>query len=136
MKPEVSSSTSKPPSIGWATTLLWMTVIIGGIAVILDWPELTRANSADYVAFLYLITFALWCFLIRKIGQGKNWARIVYLVLLVIAALKFSPAVSEFYEHPLLILIGFGGLAIQAIAMILIFTGPGKQWFPPPQKAQ
>ena len=136
MEPELSLSTSKPSSIGWATTLLWIAVMMGLVAVILDWPELTHANSADYVVVLWLITSAFWCFLILKISQGKNWARIVYLVFLVIAALKFPSAFYEFSERPLLVLIGCGGLAVQAVAMILLFTGSGKQWFLAPQRAQ
>lgn len=136
MEPELSLSTSKPSSIGWATTLLWIAVMMGLVAVILDWPELTHANSADYIAFLYLITFACWCFLILKIGQGKNWARIVYLVLLVAGTLKTPSLVSEFDEHPVLTVMALGGIAIQAIAMILVFSGSGKQWFLAIQKTQ
>ena len=104
-------------------------MIVAGAEVILDWPEVIHANPAGYVAFLCLITFAFWCFLILKIGQGKNWARIVYLVLLVAGTLKTPSLVSEFDEHPVLTVMAVGGIAIQAFAMILVFSGSGKQWF-------
>ena len=118
------------PAVARATGLLWLALILWVVCVLLDAANLTRANSSMYIAILVILTVALYSFFIRKISEGRNWARIVFLVLFLQAALRFiSNVPAEFNRSPVLAMLGFVGLGLQAIALLWVFTDPGKQWF-------
>lgn len=118
------------PAVARATGLLWLALILWVVCVLLDAANLTRANSSMYIAILVILTVALFSFFIRKISEGRNWARIVFLVLFLQAALRFiSNVPAEFNRSPVLAMLGFVGIGLQAIALLWVFTDPGKQWF-------
>ncbi len=79
-----------------------------------------------------IIGFALLAFLLLKIFQGRNWARIVYavivcveaaVVILVYSAHLYMPAYEMAYS--------LAAFVAQVIAVILLFFSPGKSWFAP-----
>jgi len=118
------------PAVARAIGLLWLGLILLVVCVLLDAANLTRANSSVYIALLVILTVALCSFFIRKISEGKNWARIVYLVLFLQAALRFiSKVPAEFNRYPVLAILGFVGIGLQAVALLWVFADPGKQWF-------
>ena len=86
----------KPVAIRRAIGLLWASLAIGVVKTPLNWAYFTSRASAAFNAFVMIFTFAIIGFFIWKIGQGKNWARIVFLALFVIGscALHFHRAVG------------------------------------------
>jgi uncharacterized membrane protein len=129
MRDQTLAVTPNPP-VARAIGLLWLALILWVVCVLLDATNLTRGNSPVYIAFLVIFTVALYSFFIRKISEGKNWARIVFLVLFLQAALRFiSKVPAEFSRSPVLAVLGFVGIGLQAVAFLWVFTDPGKQWF-------
>jgi hypothetical protein len=121
---------AKPRQVVWATSLLWTSLALGLFTTVLDWSyERSLAPVSKLVSDLAL-TFLFLSFLIWKISQGRNWARIVYLVLFLFggvfyftfaaAAIRRSTAVAF-----LTILQG----VMQFAALVLVFGVPGKDWF-------
>ena len=106
------------------------------IGVALTWPVVVKANPSGYVLFLVLVAFTILSFLIWKIGQGKNWARTVYLVLFVLAVRDTLRGISVNDLNLAVILLGLASMIIQSMALIMIFTSPGKEWFSPQNRAQ
>jgi hypothetical protein len=122
---------AKPAAIGRACGLLWASLLVGVLKTAMDWTHL-RSQSRD--AFNVLVTivfvFALTGFFIWKIGQGKNWARIVFLVLWLIGAVPFVVIVrSDFARSPASASVSVIQVVLQVAALFLIFTNPGKEWF-------
>jgi len=118
------------PAVARAIGLLWLALILWVVCVLLDADNLTRAYSSVLIAFTVILTVALYSFFIRKISEGKNWARIVFLVFFLQAALSFIFTVpAEFRHSPALAILGVVGIGLQAVAFLWIFTDPGKQWF-------
>jgi hypothetical protein len=77
-----------------------------------------------------IVGFALVAFLLIKIFQGRNWARIIYAVIVCVEAavliLVYAvhvnvPAHERAYN--------IAAFVVQAFAVVLLFVPPGKSWF-------
>jgi hypothetical protein len=69
-----------------------------------------------------------------KISQGKNWARNVYLAWFLLALLGNLKEWPDLADQPILATLIILLSGIQAYALFLIFSSPGKEWFT--QRAQ
>ena len=122
----------KPVAVRRAIGLLWASLAIGALKTPLDWAYLTSRASVAFNAFVIIFTFAITAFFIWKIGQGRNWARIIFLVLFLLGVVPFVFIVrSEFARSPASGLLSSVQSGLQAVAFFLIFTSPGKEWFQP-----
>ena len=126
----MENQTFKPLAVRRAIILLWASWAIGIPKTLLDWAQLTSRTSGVFNAFVIISTLAIVAFFIWKIGQGKNWARIVFLVMSLLGVVPFLFVVrSEFARSPASGLLSTVQCGIQAIAFLLLFTSPGKEWF-------
>ncbi|MCG8606367.1 hypothetical protein MJD09_15455 [bacterium] len=71
----------------------------------------------------------LVCFVGFKIGRGENWARIVYLILVIWSLISFPIFISDFSAPLIFTMIMILTLAMQVYTVIIIFTGESKKWF-------
>ena len=67
-----------------ATWILWVSFMIGVVNVALDWTYLTTLGSTKMAVGVLALTFGIIVFLTYHIGRGKNWARIVFLIMVLI----------------------------------------------------
>src|SRR2546425_7152733 len=120
----------KPVAIRRAIGLFWGSLAIGVVKTPLDWAYLTSRASTAFNAFI--VTFAMSAFFIWKIGQGKNWARIVLLVLFLLGIVPYIFIVrSEFARSLASGILSTVQAGLQAVGFFLVFTSPGKEWFQP-----
>ena len=120
----------KPPEIGRATSLLWASLAVGLVKTPMQWANLTARASIAFTGFILVFTLAIISFLILKIDQGRNWARIVFLVFSGLGFLPFLFVLrSEFARSPALGTFSVLQVGLQVFALFLIFTSPGKEWF-------
>jgi ABC-type iron transport system FetAB permease component len=125
-------SITKPAEIQRAVNLLWISFAIGTVRALLLWStDVGITPPALILLFLLLIfSFALQLFFLRRISQGKNWARLLYLVVFLLgAATWFSKLSPEFVQHPGAALLDVVGGGLEIIAYFLLFTGRGNEWF-------
>ena len=119
----------RPRVVVIAVALLWTEVALGLLESLLDWKHLTSDDSATFVMIVDLLFVGLSVLINIMIWRGRNWARIVALVLTVLAVVGFAPVVGvEFARAPLVTLLGLGELLLDVIAMYMVFV-PGRQWF-------
>jgi len=79
---------------------------------------------------MLLFTIAIVAFLIWKVSQGRNWARITVLVFFVIGLLpSYFIVRSELGRSTSLGVFSILQAALQAYSLMLVFTTPAKQWF-------
>jgi len=136
-----------PNSIKLAVHCLWASVLISlcGVLVIFLDPDknqeimkhIHKAGNLGlvFVCFIVLIGLLLVIFLCSVvfdgIKDGKNWARIIYLVFCIYSLgfllTPFKTPTSIF--DVLVDLSAIASLGIKYYAVFLIFTSPGKEWF-------
>lgn len=127
----------RPRQVRWASVLLWLsfTLVTAVTAHELhqtvtttDPSELAPATTAVMAVFTFGF-LALNAFLNVMIYKGRNWARIVYLVIALLGVVfLFFPAEQE--PASLTHFAGYAlGSALDVIAMALVFTRPGALWF-------
>ena len=122
----------RPLQISTAVTLIWISICLGTLDSILLWRNLTASASVGFVVSVQVFTVALLACLTYKIWCGRNWARIVFVVLWAIGLIPYASTLPKFFTHSTIA----GGInlfqtLLQLSALGLIFIGPGRFWFMP-----
>jgi hypothetical protein len=120
----------KPRQVVLAVQLLWAMLALGAVNSAVQWPRLTESVSLGMVLSVQLVTLAVIGGLTIMISRGRNWARIVYLVLFLIGVPGFVVQMPGLFAYSVLagLLSAAQGLA-QVVAMLLVFTEPGRRWY-------
>ena len=125
---------SRPSKVSIAITLLWIVIAVGVVSSTFNFSNsLEIANASGlglgWLIFTLYFTFLIVAFFIWKIGQGKNWARITYLVLFIIGVpfTIYSYLTSEI--SMLSIIPGIAGMIVQIIALVFLFQKQSSDWF-------
>lgn len=121
---------AKPSSVVLSVRLLWGALALGLVRLLLESPKLAAAPNMMTVVGGFVVGLAIYAFLIVMIASGRNWARIVFLILTV-ADLLLSGAglVSSFGSAPLGASVALAGAVLQVWGLVLLFMSPGKSWF-------
>jgi hypothetical protein len=124
------TTTIKPASIGQALGLFWASLGLGFVKLPLDWAYLTSQASPIFNTIIIVCTFGITAFFIWKIGQGKNWARIVFLVLFVLGTVPFIFILRSALARSVVSgLVSILQIGLQTVGFFLIFASPGREWF-------
>ena len=120
----------KPSQISTAVNLLWASLAIGFVNTLMDTQDLGSIAPPAFTNFILISVFAVMALLIVFISKGKNWARITSLVLFVLGSLPSIPLVlGEFTRSPVLGAFSIIQIALEVVALYLVFTKPGAGWF-------
>ena len=85
-----------------------------------------------FMGMMYVIIFLISYWLYSAIAKGRNWARILYLVLTVFGALYIPFMIYAIMIGTQPMLEGIGGLINNAIGFYvfyLLVTRPAREWF-------
>ena len=119
----------RPRVVVIAVALLWTEVALGLLESLLDWKHLAADESATFVLIFDTLFVGLSVLINIMIWRGRNWARIVALVLTIFAVVGFAPVIgAEFARAPFVTVLGMVELLLDVIALYLVFV-PGRQWF-------
>src|SRR6266446_4807361 len=120
----------RPQEVMRAVQFLFAAIMIGLITAILNLAQ--RISGAPMIfALLIVIGFFGLCYLlIRTISAGRNWARIILLVL-VLLNLPFAVLsdIAALRESILLGTLSIIIIILQLIGTYLLFTKNSKLWF-------
>jgi len=132
--PVVPALPSRPRQVKIAVALLWLSLVLGIPEAVLSSGQAGGGAAGVATAVVMLVIFGLFGFVTVKVQQGRNWARIVMLVLtaLSVAAMLF-PSDEASAQGPLLQGLYLFDVVIEVVAMYLVFSKPGSLWFKPPQ---
>ncbi len=93
--------------------------------------EIANASGLGlgWLIFTLYFSFLFLAFFIWKIGHGKNWARITYLVLFILGVPftiynYLTTAVSI-----LSIILGIAGMILQIVSLVFLFEKKSSDWF-------
>lgn len=121
----------RPIEIKRAAICIGISLILGFVKIALNAQHLASQGIPIATAFIFpsIITVIL-LFFVYKTYQGRNWARITFLILTIIGLLPFIPMLTEEFERAVFIgLLSAIQLVLQVFALWLLFSSPGKHWF-------
>jgi len=121
---------SKPKAVGIAVLLLWLALGIGLVTSVVRLSHMALPVSEALMYSILAIAFAVIALFIYMISRGRNWARITYLVLMLLGMLKTVPSlISAIDRAPGAGILSATVVAAQLVAIALLFTGSSNAWF-------
>ncbi|MBF0193783.1 MAG: hypothetical protein HQL71_04460 [Magnetococcales bacterium] len=116
-----------PHTIRRAMLLLWATLAVIPIHMLLEYDNLLVAfnNNVTTLLSVYGLAAALYIFIIINVIAGRNWARIVFLILFFAG----FPNASQFQQFSLSLLLSLVSTVLNSYILYLLFTLPGSTWF-------
>jgi hypothetical protein len=124
----------RPAQVVWAIQLLVAGWAFGLIVGIMNWGYYRALGSIGSMTFGQLVGAFIGGWIYYKIWQGRNWARIVYLVFILIGfvGLVVVRATGITASAPASIRAGsLVGMILAAAVVWLLFFSPGRVWFRP-----
>lgn len=127
----------RPAAVITAVVILSILLIIGLVAGLLRVTDSTIAStvSAKVNDIGLFIGTCIAGWFVYKIYRGRNWARIVYLILFILGTLSsfhdFVRLLHESVNLDVVVLFVYMlmGFVAQIVALVLLFSGPGSRWF-------
>jgi hypothetical protein len=127
---EPTPNVARPKETTSAIQFLYASLAIGLIRAVFGLTQRASGAALILAALIVILVFALGFFLVWKISLGRNWARII-LLLLVLINLPFA-VLANVSELKRSVLSGALSILIEAILWIgtyLIFTRNSNLWF-------
>jgi FtsH-binding integral membrane protein len=127
----------KPKNVLLAVRLLWATIALGLMSTALYWNDKISQLPADFpmnpelfASIVLFITFSFLVWIMWQVSRGRNWARLLYLIVFLIGLPLYIPALLVEFDHS----VGKGIFStiitfMQLAALILLFTKEGNVWF-------
>ena len=128
----VASINLRPPQIGLAAKLVAANYLLGWALFPLSWHYYSRFMSVTDLLISQAFAAALSIWLFFNIYSGRNWARLLFVVVWLLGAaalltptslavIKAAPAVAR--ASTVL------GIAVNLTVLWLLFVSPGRTWF-------
>jgi len=134
-----SESNVMPVEVRRAIGVLWLSLLAGFVAgIVEDWNR-PSPKGVDLAVFIQIFVYGLWAFLIWKISLGSRWARVTWFLLFswsALAAVFFALGFlggSKSHANPFnshfSAAISVVQIALQSYATVLLFSRAGGTWF-------
>jgi hypothetical protein len=121
---------TKPRKAGISILLQLIALAIGPVVTAIDWGHLRSLGPIQTVLTEAVLTLFLMAYLIWKMSQGRNWARITLVALFLLGIPFFFPFVrAEFNRSATAAILSIMQALFQGTGLVLAFTAPGKEWF-------
>jgi hypothetical protein len=127
---EPTANVERPREVTRAVLFIYASFAIGGIRAVFDLSQKLSGASFVFGILLLLVFLGICFFFVSKIGAGRNWARIIFLVLFLIGL----PFAIPGYIQDLRTNLPHGSVSIivailQSIGVFLLFTRNSNLWF-------
>lgn len=133
---EISTENVKPRQIRNAGYFLWTCLFLGFVLRTIDGNSFSPALVEAFFSSGQFLSFAIYAYLIVGISKGRKSARMLLLAFFVGGLLLAPPTFSALRDYSLIGAIEATQLCLQVVALVWLFTAPGKGWFAAPKVAQ
>ncbi|HEY8187992.1 MAG TPA: hypothetical protein VIF64_18120 [Pyrinomonadaceae bacterium] len=128
-----TANLSRPRTVATAVQLLAAALGLGLLRSILNLAQNTSGAQMFFALLIVIAFFGILFWVVRKISAGKNWARILVLIIMLVLIL-FLPFAIPAYLHEVRRSALLGTLSIiitllQLIGTALLFTKQSNLWF-------
>ena len=113
----------RPRQIIQAIALLWLSSglgFAGSVREVTD-PAALGVSALLMLTIAVTLTVSLW--------RGRNWARTIYLILVLLSLTNFLAAWGTAERPPLAVALEAVSFVADAGSFFLMFTPPGSSWF-------
>ncbi len=133
---------TRPGNVTTAIQLLYITLIISFVCGIINVIKMHSNPAAGpaglgigpMVAIL-IVSLVIFWFLFFHISRGRNWARIIYLILFILGILSTGWHLKMYLSQGMLIsLATLVNYVLGIVAIVLLFTSESNAWFRTPNK--
>jgi len=131
----------KPSQVVIAIRVMWTMLAIAGVMIVIPAAVVMLVHGGTSIFALVpsisaVVLIALLALLIRAVSRGRNWARLLYgalavLAILAICASFFSGLKLALVAVPLRIAL----IAVYVLVLYLLFHPNSNQWFRSPNVA-
>ena len=105
--------------------MLGTSLALGLVTSMLDWRFMGSVAAPGFTVVILIVVFGLTAWLVVKISAGRNWARITFLVLVLLGAVPYVLNLVAMFERSALTgAVSTIQFALQVCALYLIFTNP------------
>ena len=120
---------SRPAQILQAIALLW---ISSGLGLASGFLEAQRGSETDAVVVMVIETLVLMVVLSVAIWRGRNWGRILYVLLVALSLAAFLASWGTVERPAFEVELEAVSFVADAGSFFLMFTEPGASWFRSP----
>jgi hypothetical protein len=120
----------RPLQVTWAVRLLWVDLALSVPQVGLGWSGDRGFLLNLLTAGMSVVLLAFEAWVILKISAGRNWARWVALVSVVVGVPTAFITVGQMQEvSSFEVVLDLAATCVDGIALYLLFISSGRQWF-------
>ena len=120
---------ARPQEVLYAFWLTIASLALGFVAIPLS-SQVVRSQLLVFTIIGLFSTLAFTLFIFYMILQGKNWARMLYMILFISGAPFAFPAILiAFQKTPILAVIRLLQLFLQMMAVVLLLQKSTRDWF-------
>ena len=125
-----ASRLQRPREIILAMRLLWVSLLLGVLNSMLQWSHMREKASTGFILTVQGATLFIMAGLVYQIGRGRNWARIL-LLLLFVAGIALEPRalLASLTNSPVGGAIIIAQLLLQLVGYYLLFVSRGRAWY-------
>ena len=131
MDPTIESATdSRPKVITTAIRILTLSIAIGLLMSLVRVAQ--QVSGAPLILAILIVSafFGVFLFLVSRIWAGRNWARIVFLILVLIGLPFAIPNyIAELRKNVLSGSVSMLIVILQLLGTYLLFTKNSNTWF-------
>lgn len=122
----------RPPQVVLAIRLAVAGLIVGLVAMGLSWEYYSSMGGTVSLVVGQTVGLLISVWIYYKIYSGRNWARVLYLVFVLLGLLIFASSTvrAQIFAAPLIArasTVVNNGIALAVLW--LLFTRPGSTWF-------
>lgn len=134
------SDLKKPKNVATGVTILYVSLVIGVIAAIMRGvhmhviephvqPAMLEHNLMAYALVCVIFLVVAW-FIYYKISHGKNWARIVFLIVLLVGLVSNVMHYQMILDqHNFMVAASVINIILTVVAACLLFSKEANAWF-------
>lgn len=124
----MDDQSSRPRSINKALQLAYFSLVLALPRTIMQWN--TTPGSSMFKLVVLVLTFGFIIFVLQKVGQQRNWARLVFLILFVLGLPTFFLSLPKVFSVSIIsgVLAGIQFLC-QSASTVLMFVKSSTRWF-------
>lgn len=122
--------TVRPREVALAIRLILLSLALGFLVSASQAAQRVSGVPLIVTLLIVVVFYGLLALFVSRISAGRNWARIIFLVLVVIGLPFAVPTyIGQLRQN---ILLGLGGIIIlilQVVGTYLLFTKNSNSWF-------
>jgi len=115
---------TRPHQIIQAIALLWMSATLGFFSSLSE-----NDQSWETVLLAALVMLALTVVLSVGLWRGRNWARMLYVILVAVSFAEFLASWGTVERPAVEVALEAVSFVADAGSFFLVFTAPGSSWF-------